>query len=174
MQQRYTYTRDCACIIKYTQACGEHDSARRFPYLRLAISDNKICLPSRAQVDDVRPERAPRLFSLSLSLSSGTDIDYEIAPDKANERPPRWARSVDLPRAFRAHVSMKHRWLVGYLFAVRVLWICTREGNSPRSPLHTRISSRVIYIVRVLPLPFTAEENCRSSQLWSLSARAVF
>lgn len=55
----YTYIYAVVCMYykMYTYASLRRTrfEVRRFPYLRLAISDNKICL-SRAQVDDVRPE----------------------------------------------------------------------------------------------------------------------
>lgn len=137
-------------------------ATRRFPYLRLAISDNKICLTPHTG------GRCAASVDEPPSLPPGASIDYEIALDKANEILARWAWSV-VPSCC-ALVSTYH-WdrPVGYLSdrigipmlcpsstQVRTLYLATSQGICMFIPYRA-----VLYVARIRPSP-TAEDSSSS------------
>lgn len=146
----------CIHIPTYTYAC----SSRRTRFgATLSISAPRNLrqqnLPAavgrNTQVDVVRPAWAtppPLLPLLPLPGPSGAGIDYEIAPDKANERPPRRA----WPMWFsRVPLYARQCWLLFRLYRPDVLYPSRAHARTKPPPLATRFTK--VHLARSPPCP---------------------
>lgn len=163
MQRILTYTRLCVRIIKHihTQACGEHDSGcdafhicvSQSPTTKFACRAHRwtmcgnppysLSLYPRVPISIMKLHRIKQTSGRHDELSLGGISLVLFA------RAYRWYRcwSVIFPRSEFS----------GY---------AREKGYSPRSPLHTPVSSECCSTnVRVPFFPFTTEKDCRSCQL---------